>query len=311
MWAKQGKNEGSTVTSEAQLLTLANLARATEQERLLALNESLKDLIKDLRRVGVTYRDLQEICGVEENAIKQYMFRKSQRPRFTNLVQRLSSAVDDLASAGRIVGTPALAVFQFCRKARLLSRHHTIREQLNSFYGFISNKNHNRSLEIVSSIISDFQRAPSIDQSSANLKFFCYKKSRSRAGYIVKSEYNFYTDPDVSKDECFFMESIPGKNGDLRERHGLARMADNLITLFFFQQAELTATHLRCVYEKKRAYGVTVSGDASGLSIELAIFVPEGRVENKDLGFFDSVSNSAGAELADFKEGFYELYRAI
>jgi hypothetical protein len=88
-------------------------------------------------------------------------------------------------------------------------------------------------------------------------------------------------------------------------------MTENLIVLFCFDGADLTATHLRCFPEKQRAYGVTISSANDKIAINLEVFVPEERILNKELGVFDCQSNYFGDELMDFKEGYHEMSRSI
>jgi hypothetical protein len=275
-------------------------------ERLVILNQALKDLIRECGKIGLTYKDFQDICGVEENAIKQFMFRQSRKPRFTNVVRKLSAGILDLASNGKLEKSAAISIVASFAKTKLRTCNIALRHQFESFYHFFSRGNQYSLLDGATAPLFDQGKDPRND-----IKFFCYKKSKSHGNMIEKSEYYFFRDSDLSEDECCFTEVFPERSGGILERHGLVRLSDNLITLFYFYAGGMTATHLRCLPEKKRAYGVTVFGGDNGLSIELAVFVPESKVSNKDLGFFDSVSNSAAEELTDFTEGFYELRRSI
>jgi hypothetical protein len=267
-------------------------------------NRALKDVIRELQSVGVTYKTLQDVCGVEENSIKQFMFRKSKRPRATSFARKLCEGILGLNSIDKLVNSTSLALVSSFAHRDIQYRAHSVQYQLHSLRAFISNQMFDYRTGNPTMIMDAERLVPT------GVRLFCYKTSRRSSHCVEKSEYLFYRSVDTTSSECFFTEHFL-ERGLKNERHGIAKMTENLIVLFCFDGADLAATHVKCFPEKQRAHGVSILSTSNGLSIDLEVFVPEQRITNKNLGILDYQSNYLGDELMDFKEGYHEMSRSI
>jgi hypothetical protein len=261
------------------------------------LSQTLKEVVRQLGGAGITYREIKNRSGVGENALKQFMFRKTQKTRCSSLLTKLSSTIIELDQEGLIEKTPALSAFYFYSRAQSTNIKAYLQSQLDGLYKFSSNQlcEYQSQHEM---ILGAAQGSP------RNLSFFCYQNS-DRKGLVQKSEFRFFREPSLDCSQCFYSELAPSPNGDTTERHGIVRMTDGLITLLYFRESAMNVMHIRCFPSRGRASGISISKGTEAVSVRMVVFVPESRVASKEVEFLDFAKDPH--ELKEFSDGCDEI----
>jgi hypothetical protein len=268
--------------------------------RIAILNTALKDVVRELSAIGITYKKIENDYGIKENALKQYLFRRSAQPRYTEFVHKLRLAVMDLAYGNNIKKAGALAIVATYGSNISNAVENELLDQCTRFYRLLFKGPDLSEIEYATS-----ESVP--EAQKEKIEFFCYRKGASLISRfsIEKSRYSFFRDARTSATECFFRETA---NSDRRiVRRGIVKMVDNSIMLFDFGPNRCVTTHLHCSRETRRAYGITTKNVQGEVSVSAEVLVPTNRVANQALGPLDD----AAAELEDFNEEYYKICSAI
>jgi hypothetical protein len=264
--------------------------------RIAILNTALKDVVRELSVIGITYKEIENKYGIKENALKQYLFRRSAQPRYTEFVHKLRLAVMDLAHGNNIKKVGSLAIVATYGSNISNPVENELLDQCTRFYRLLFKGPDLSEIEYATS-----ESVP--EAQKEQIEFFCYRKGASLLSRfsIEKSRYSFFRDSRTSANECFFRET----NGDRRiVRRGIVKMVDNSIMLFDFGPNRCVTTHLHCSRESRRAYGITTKNVQGEVSVSAEVLVPTNRVANQALGRLDD----AAAELEDFNEEYDKLF---
>jgi hypothetical protein len=269
------------------------------ENRIATLNNALRDVVRELSAIGITYKEIENNYGIKENALKQYLFRRSAQPRYTEFVHKLRLAVMDLAHGNNIKKAGALAIVATYGSNASNAVEHEILDQCTRFYRLLFKGPDLSEIEYATS-----ESASEVQKEK--IEFFCYRKGASLISRfsIEKTRYSFFRDARTSATECFFRET----DSDRRiVRRGIVKMVDNSIMLFDFGPNRCVTTHLHCSRKTRRAYGITTKNVQGEVSVSAEVLVPTNRVANQALGRL----NDEALELEDFKEEYNKIYSAI
>jgi hypothetical protein len=263
--------------------------------RIAILNTALKDVVRELSVIGITYKEIENKYGIKENALKQYLFRRSAQPRYTEFVHKLRLAVMDLACGNNIKKVGSLAIVATYGSNTSNAVENELLDQCTRFYQLLFKGPELSEIEYATS-----ESVPGAQKEQ--IEFFCYRKGASLISRftIEKSRYSFFRDSRTSATECFFRET----NSDRRiVRRGIVKMVDNSIMLFDFGPNRCITTHLHCSRETGRAYGITTKNVQGEVSVSAEVLVPTNRVPNQALGQLDG----AATEYQEYDKLFGDL----
>ena len=272
----------------------------SESERLYLLRATLKEVVREIGALGITYNDLEKRSGVRANAIKQFMHRPLAQPRPSAIDHQLVEVLQQLAKHHRFSSSRAFAKLNYYSLA-LGNCLEDLRDQLSRFYSYFLSRETAKSCagEFVSSIY---------DTSSAfaELRFFCISRCADDPR-LEKSEYTFFRDGRISRDECFFKRTRPNKT----VQYGIVRLSHDLISLYSFDRdSELRSTaHVKCVHADRKAYGVSIVANKDNFSLNGFLLLPEDVIENKYVEYLELTSNAF--EVAEYRISGNKIYSFI